>query len=143
MEDWSALEDGKWGGGHGGVGGYQLVITRSRKEREDNCIRSFNDIVSCVMEAKADFCPSARPGFYLLDSTDEADYLDKNNLFAMSDVERVLTSPGASEVIISAGRNKSRTMERKKVLCMLKLTHWYALFPLDYTVVLCRKEVGS
>ncbi len=57
-----------------------VVMTKSRKEREDNCIRSFNDIISCVMEAKADFCPSFRPRFYLLDSTDEA---DKNNLFAM------------------------------------------------------------
>ncbi len=27
-------------------------------------------------------------------------------------------------------------MERKKLLCMLKQTHWYALFPLDYTMIL-------
>ncbi len=32
-----------------------VVMTKSRKEREDNCIRSFTDIISCVMEAKALF----------------------------------------------------------------------------------------
>ncbi len=57
-------------------------------------------------------------------------------MFAMSDVERVLTSPGESKVIVSAGRSRNRTMERKKVLRMLKQTHWYSLFPLDFTVVL-------
>ncbi len=110
-----------------------VVITKSR---EDNCIHSLNDIVSCVMEAKADFCHSVRPRFYLLDSTDEADYLNKSNLIAMSDIERVLTSPGESEVIVSTGSDRNRTMKRKKVLGMLKQTHWYALFPLDFTVVL-------
>ena len=54
----------------------------------------------------------------------------------MSDVERVLTSPGECEVILSAGKKGSVTMERNKLLCMLKLTHWYALFPLDFTAVL-------
>ena len=27
-------------------------------------------------------------------------------------------------------------MEREKLLCMLMQTHWYALFPLDFTVIL-------
>ena len=45
------------------------------------------------MEAKAEFCHSVRPKFYLLDSTDQSDYLDKDNLFPMIEVEKTLVSP--------------------------------------------------
>ena len=69
-----------------------VVLTRSTNDLAENCSTVFNDIVSCVMEAKVDFCHSVRLEFFLLDSTSEADYHSADNLFVMRDVERVLTS---------------------------------------------------
>ena len=46
-----------------------VVLTKSSKDRAENCASVFNDIVSCVMEAKAEFCHSVRLEFFLLYST--------------------------------------------------------------------------
>ena len=112
-----------------------VVLTRSTKDRAENCATVFNDIVSCVMEAKAEFCHSVRLEFFLLDSTSEADYHSADNLFAMRDVERVLTSAGGrAEVIVSV--TGKRQMERSKLLCLRNFTLWYSLFPMDLKPVL-------
>ena len=112
-----------------------VVLTRSTKDRAENCAAVLNDIVSCVMEAKAEFCHSVRLEFFLLDSTSEADYLSADNLFAMRDVERVLTSAeGRPEVIVSA--SGKRQMERSKLLCLRNFTLWSSLFPMDFKSVL-------
>ena len=112
-----------------------VVLTRSTKDRAENCATVFNDIVSCVMEAKAEFCHSVRLEFFLLDSTSEADYLSADNLFAMRDVERVLTSAvGRAEVIVSA--SGKRQMECSKLFCLRNFTLWYSLFPMDFKSVL-------
>ena len=112
-----------------------VVLTRSTKDRAENCAAVFNDIVSCVMEAKAEFCNSVRLEFFLLDSTSEADYHSADNLFAMRDVERVLTSAeGKAEVIVST--SGKRQMERSKLLCLRNFTLWYSLFPMDFKSVL-------
>ena len=109
-----------------------VVLTRSTKDRAENCAAVFNDIVSCVMEAKAEFCHSVRLEFFLLDSTSEADYLSADNLFAMGDVESVLAS--ADDVIIGAtGR---RQMERSKLICLRNFTLWSSLFPMEFKSVL-------
>ena len=110
-----------------------VVITKSVKDRTENCISVFNDIICCVMEAKAEFCHSVRPKFYLLDST-ESDYLDKDNLFPMSEVEKTLVSPKGRETVLSI--TSERCMERSKLTCMRKLTHWDNLFPIDFGSVL-------
>ena len=112
-----------------------VVLTRSTKDREENCATVFNDIVSCVMEAKAEFCHSVRLEFFLLDSTSESDYHSADNLFPMRRVERVLTSADSkAEVVVSAtGR---RQMERSKLLCLRNLSLWYSLFPMDFKSVL-------
>ena len=111
-----------------------VVITKSVKDRTEICISVFNDIICCVMEAKAEFCHSVRPKFYLLDSTDQSDYLDKDNLFLMSEVEKTLVSPKGKEGVRSV--TKTRFMERSKLTCMRKLTHWDNLFPIDFGSVL-------
>ena len=118
-----------------------VVLTRSTKDGIENCAPVFNDIVSCVMEAKAEFCHSVRLEFFLLDSTSEADYHSADNLFAMRDVERVLTSAdGRAEVIVSA--SGKRTMKFEKFLCLRNFTRWYSLFPMDLKSVLhCIKDV--
>ena len=112
-----------------------VVLTRSTKDRAENCATVFNDIVSCVMEAKAEFCHSVRLEFFLLDSTSEADYLSADNLFPMRRVERVLTSAdGRAEVVVSA--TGKRQMERSKLHCLRNFTLWYSLFPMDFKSVL-------
>ena len=112
-----------------------VVLTRSTKDRAENCATVFNDIVSCVMEAKTEFCQSLRLEFFLLDSTSQADYHSADNLFSMRDVEEVLTSAdGRAEVIVSA--SGKRQMERSKILCLRNFTLWYSLFPMDFKSVL-------
>ena len=86
------------------------------------------------MEAKAEFCHSIKPQFFLLDSSAEADYLNEDHLFAVSDVERALECPEGKRVIISvSGKGK---MEFSKFQCMRKLTLWDSLFPIDFNTVL-------
>ena len=110
-----------------------VVATRSFKADTENCVTVFNDIVNCVMEAKTEFCHTTRPEFFLLDSNSEADYLVKDNHFAISDAESVLWSLGENFVVSITGR---KAMERSKLLCMRKLTYWNSLFPIDITSVL-------
>ena len=112
-----------------------VVLTRSTNDLAENCAAVFNDIVSCVMDAKAEFCHSAKLEFFLLDSTSEADYHSADNLFPMRDVERVLTSAeGRAEVIVSA--TGKRQMRRSKLLCLRNFTLWSNLFPLEFKSVL-------
>ena len=113
-----------------------VVLTRSTKDGIENCATVFNNIVSCVMEAKAEFCHSVRLEFFLLDSTSEADYHSVDNLFAMRDVERVLMSEdgGAKVNIVSTSGNQF--MARSKVVWLRNFTLWYSLFPMDFKSVL-------
>ena len=120
-----------------------VVLARSDKDTIANCASVFNSIVSCVMEAKAEFCHSISPHFFLLDSTDEADCLSPDNLFVMKDVERILISPQGGEMVVVSA-NGRRKMKLAKVKWFLKLTHWHVLFPLELTSVLHHLEsVGS
>ena len=109
-----------------------VVITKSEQDAVENCISIFNNIVSCVMETKANFCHSIGLQFFLFDFTKEDDYLSEDNLFAISDVERVLTE-GKREIISITGKRK---IKRSKLLCMRKLTHWDSLFPIEFITIL-------
>ena len=111
-----------------------IIVTNSDKDLAENCANVFNRIVSCVMEAKEEFCHAIRPDFFLLDSTNESDYLNEDHLFAMSDVETALAHPEGNDWILSV--SGTRKMERSKLLCMQKLTLWHKLFPIDLKSVL-------
>ena len=111
-----------------------VVITRSTEERLENCISVFREIIRCIMESKAEFCDPIRPDFFLLDSTNETDYLTEDNLFPMHVVERALRDPNGREIILSVTGNKC--MERSRLFCMRKLTHWDTFFPIDFASVL-------
>ena len=111
-----------------------VVITRSTEEKIENCISVFRKIICCVMESKAEFCDPIRPDFFLLDSTEEADYLTEDNFFAMHEVEGALTDPDGGEGILSVTGKKY--MERSRLFCMRKLTHWDTFFPIDFVSVL-------
>ena len=110
-----------------------VVITSSEESYKASCINIFRCIISCVMEAKAEFCHPIRPQFFLLDHTQSADYLNEDNLFSMSDVDRVLASCDKNVVLSVTGK---RTMKRECLDFLRKLTLWNSLFPLDFASVL-------
>ena len=109
-----------------------VVTTKSKEDLLENCVDVFNRIVSCVMEAKSEFCYSIRPQFFLLDPTTSADYLHKDNLFALCDVMRVLNE--GKEVVL--GTSGMKTLERSKILFLRNFTFWNNLFPLDFASAL-------
>ena len=107
-----------------------VVITRSDRKMTENCIKVFNSIINCVMQAKAEFCHSIKPDFFLIDSTEAS----SDHLFAMIDVERVLNSlEGKAQVVSITG---TRAMKREEIMCLRKCTHWDNLFPVDFSTVL-------
>ena len=87
-------------------------------------------IISCVMEAKAEFCPSITPDFFLLDSTDTIECFSDGELFSMRSIEKVLMSPEGKEVCLNVSGDK--TMSCKKLMFMRKLIYWYSLFPIEF-----------
>ena len=112
-----------------------VVITKSEEDTAENCISVFNKVISCVMEAKVEFCHSIKPQFFLLDCTDEAvDNLSEDHLFPVSEVEKALTHSDSEgdKWILSVGTAK---MDRSKLLYMHILTHWHSLFPIDFLSV--------
>ena len=101
-----------------------------------------NRIINCVMDAKKEFCHFIQPDFFLLDSTDESDYLSEDNLFSLRRVERFLKSPKEKEIIKSD--NGKKIMSTKKLIFMHKRNYWYNLFPIDFFSFFQKlKEVGT
>ena len=109
-----------------------VIITRSEPDAVENCISVFNSIVSCVMETMKEFCHSIRPQFFLLDSTQQDDYLSEDN-FIMSEVEKVLISSKGEEAVIS--KTGKKKMKRSRLLWLHKLSHWNSIFHIDFTSV--------
>ena len=111
-----------------------VVITSSIHKAKQNCIDVFKCVVSCVMEAKEDFCHSFQPQFFLFDPSQSADYLNEDSLFAMSDVKSVLSlPPHEGQVVLSV--NGKRSLIRERVACLSKFTLWNSLFSLDVASV--------
>ena len=111
-----------------------VVLVKGTQDNTENCATIFSQIVSCVMVAKAEFCHSIKPKFFLLDSTSGEDYLSDDNLFPMSVVKRALTSFDKKKVMLSI--SSKGHMDCSKLLCMHKLTLWDSLFPMDFISVL-------
>ena len=110
-----------------------VIRVNSESDKADVCATVIKDLIQCVLEAKAEFCHTVRPQFFLLNSTSEADYLNPDNLFAMSEVNLALTSEGIDMILSTEGKGK---MKCSKVLWMRKLTHWDRLFPIAIQIVL-------
>ena len=110
-----------------------VVVLRGKKRQNyEKYGKIMCSIVSCVMEAKTEFCHSIQPDFFLLDSTDEDNYLNEDNFFSMYFVERVLMSPEGKEDVINTS---NKTMSCEKVMYMRQLTYWSSLFPIDFPPV--------
>ena len=114
-----------------GSKGVTLLI-RSMNSRQEECVDIFHHILMCVMEAQAEFCHSIRPQFLLLDSTNEADYLNEDNLFSMNDIQQAFTH--AYCVIPSVTGRKLIKLSR--FLFLLKLTLWNSFFPMEFLSIL-------
>ena len=110
-----------------------VVTAKSKQDTAENCVCVFNKIISCVKQAKKEFCHNINPRLSLLGSTNEADYLNPDNQFSMSDMESALHHP-EQEWVLSVSR-KGR-MERSKLSCMQTVTLWHYMFPIDFTSVL-------
>ena len=111
-----------------------VVLTSSIHKAKQNCIDVFKRVVSCVMEAKEDFCHSFQPQFFLFDPSQSADYLNEDGLFAMSDVKSVLSLPShEGQVVLSV--NGKRSLIRERIACLSKFTLWNSLFSLDVASV--------
>ena len=112
-----------------------VVIIKSEEDTTENCISVFNRIISCVMEAKTEFCHSIKPQFFFLDCTcEEFGNISKDHLFPVGEVEKALTHSDSEgdKWILSLGTAK---MDRSKLLSLRILTHWHSLFPIDFLSV--------
>ena len=109
-----------------------VVITKSEEDLLENCVSVFNRIVSCVIEAKAEFCYSIKPRFFLIDPIISTDSLNKDNLFSLTDVERVLAE-GKEVVLSMTGKMRLKCTQ---ITCLRNFTFWNDLFPLDSVSVL-------
>ena len=113
------------------------VIINGKEDAKENCISVFHRIISCVMEAKAEFCHSIRPTFFLIDPSQSPEYLIEDNLFAMIDVERVLASHDLKVVLSITGKAK---LKRERLVFLHKITLWNSLFPLDFAAIFCKLQ---
>lgn len=98
-----------------------------------DCLWIFSEIISCVMETKGDFCHTIKLDFFLLNSTAEADYLSRDNHFALKEVEEALADNEENGAIVSiTGKG---LMKCESVSCLQQLTHWHDLFPIKHSAV--------
>ena len=109
-----------------------VVITKSEEDLLENCVSVFNSIVNCVMEAKTEFCYSIRPQFFLTNPITSTDCLIEDNLFSLTDVERVLAE-GKEVVLSMTGKMRLKCTQ---ITCLRNFTFWNDLFPLDSASVL-------
>ena len=117
-----------------------VIRVNSESGKAEVCATVIKELIQCVLEAKAEFCHTVRPQFFLLNSTSEADYLHPDNLFAMSEVNMALTSENIDVILSAEGKGK---MKCSKVLWLRKLTHWDSFFPIDTVSVLkCLENVS-
>ena len=110
-----------------------VVTAKSEQDTSENCVSVFNKIISCVMQAKTEFCHNISPHYFLLNTTNEADYLNPDNQFTMSDVERALKQPEQKWVLSVSRRGR---IDRSKLSCMQTVTLWHCMFPINFTSVL-------
>ena len=108
-----------------------VVITKSEKDSPENCTSVFSKVISCVMEAKCEFCPSIMPRSFLFDCTHEDAFHSEDDMFSTREVEMAFIS-GESLIFSMSGKRK---MEVSKLLPLRILTHWHSLFPIDFLSV--------
>ena len=113
------------------VKGKDVVVTsKSIKDKVLKCTYVFSNVISFVMEAKADFCHSIKPQFFLLDCTHEDAFLSEDYMFSAQDVERALAQ--SREIVLSV----SGKGQMKLPMYLSLLILWHSLFAIDFFSVL-------
>ena len=69
-----------------------VVVTKCGDHTKEKCVHAFSEVVQCVMNAVSEFCQSSKPKSFLLGSTEDAEFLSKNNHFAIDEVEEFLST---------------------------------------------------
>ena len=90
------------------VEGLLLARVISKTDEAEDCVTIIKYLIQCVMDAKADFCHTVKPEFFLLNSTSEADYLNPDNLFSMSEVNKALISDKKKFIFSSEGKGEMK-----------------------------------
>ena len=107
-----------------------VIITKGEDElTNENCIYIFRRIVGFALEIKSQFCHFIKPQFFLLDTTDEAEFfLRSDNLHLFNDVEKILLSP--------SGHDFRKVQAVQKYTWLQKYTLWNCLFNIDILSIL-------
>ena len=100
-----------------------VVVTKSKETQKSICIEMLFKIMREIQEAKEEFCDPVTLQHYLMNSDDPASFSDKDKLFAMSEVERVLREGNPSIVSIN-GRGH---LDSKKIHYLMQCTLWSKL----------------
>ena len=102
-----------------------VAVTKSEETHnyKSVCIEMLFKIIREVQEAKEEFCDPVTLQHYLMNSDDPLSFTDKDRLFAMSEVERVLREGNPSIVSI----NGCGHLDSKKIHHLMKCTLWSKL----------------
>ncbi len=93
-----------------------VVLVKSDNESPINFTKYFKEIIKCVKNTQSDFCHHIQPKYFLLDSTNEADYFNPDHMYRMSDVEQILEHPDEMEVIPNVSENQEMKISRLHLL---------------------------
>ena len=111
-----------------------VCSTKCREDMEESCALALNKVVECVMSSLLELFESSRLQFFLLDSTNDSDFLNRDYHFAINEVEKYLSASHWEKVLPSlTGRG---VMQPSKLMALTKIAHWYNLFSLQYVTVL-------
>ena len=100
-----------------------VVVTKSKETQKSICIEMLFKIMREIQETKEEFCDPVTLQHYLMNSDDPASFSDKDKLFAMSEVERVLREENPSIVSIN-GRGH---LDSEKIHHLVQCTLWSKL----------------
>ena len=105
----------------------EIVVSICSKQHSKKALTVFNSIISCVMEAKAEFCHSIQLKCFLY----KVGCLSEDNLFPIEEVEKVLRDGKNS--VLSVGGD---VLMYSSQLLHIGSTFWGSLFSLDEKTVL-------
>ena len=100
-----------------------VVVTKSKNLHSSICIEMLYKIIREIKEAKEEFCEPITFQHYLMDSDDPASFTNKEKLFAIDEVERVLRDENPSIVSI----NGCGHLDSAKIKHFMKCTIWSKL----------------
>ena len=106
-----------------------VIVTKSKETQKSVCMEMLFKIIREVQEVKEEFCEPVTLQHYLMNSDNPLSFTDKDKLFAMSEVERVLREGNPSIVSIN-GRGH---LDSEKIHHLMKCTLWSKL-KLDWKI---------